>query len=131
MRVKDLGTRPAPASLRELFSRAVRGQRPAIPVQRRELPYWQEHGWNRQGNVYTGSYQTPYASFQGWIEQERSGQIDFYLYNPSQEICAHSHWVCFQHCGKDWHRVHMRRRPADVSSGIITIERLITEAYEQ
>jgi hypothetical protein len=130
MRVKDLGTRTAPVSLRDLLSRMVRGQSPAIRVERREIPYWQERGWTRTGNRYTGSYQTPYAAFQGWIEQEHSGQINFYLYNPSDAIRYHSHWTCFQHRGNDWYLVHMAREPKDASSGIITIERLITEAYE-
>jgi hypothetical protein len=114
-----------------LFSRVVRGQTPAIPVQRREIPYWQEHGWTLAGNVYTGSYQTPYGAFQGWIEQERSGHINFFLYHPSTEIRQHSHWTCFQHRGSDWYLIHMGREPKDVSSGIITIERLIKDAYEQ
>jgi hypothetical protein len=131
MRVKDLGTRPAPDSIRELISRVVRGQRPSIRVQRRQIPYWQERGWTRQGNIYSGNYQTPYVAFQGWIEQQRSGHIDFYLYNPSQQIRSHSHWTCFQHRGNDWYLVHMGREPRDVGSGIMTIERLITEAYEQ
>jgi len=131
MRIKDLGTRPAPASLRELLSRVVRGQSPSIPVQRRQVPYWQERGWTRQGNTYSGNYQTPYGAFQGWIEQQRSGHIDFYLYNPSQEIQSHNHWTCFQHRGNDWYLVHMGRQPKDVGSGIMTIERLIKEAFEQ
>jgi hypothetical protein len=131
MRIKDLGTRPAPASLRELFSRVVRGQTPSIPVQRRQIPYWQDRGWARQGNTYSGNYQTAYGAFQGWIEQQRSGHIDFYLYNPSQEIQNHSHWTCFQHRGIDWYLVHMGRQPQDVGSGIMTIERLIKEAFEQ
>jgi hypothetical protein len=99
-------------------------------VQRRQIPYWQEHGWTLEGTVYTGTYQTPHGSFQGWIEQERSGHINFFLYNPSLEIRRHSHWTCFQHRGSDWYLVHMGQQPKDVSSGIITIERLITEAYE-
>ncbi len=131
MRIKDLGTRPAPVSLRELLSRAVRGQSPSIPVQRRQIPYWQERGWTRQGNTYSGNYQTPYGAFQGWIEQQRSGHIDFYLYHPSPEIQSHSHWTCFQHRGNDWYLVHMGRQPKDVGSGIMTIERLIKEAFEQ
>jgi hypothetical protein len=131
MGVRDLGTRPAPASLREMFSRVIRGQSPSIVVQRRQIPYWQERGWTRQTNVYTGNYQTPYGAFQGWIEQEHSGHICFYLYGPSQEIRSHSHWTCFQHRGNDWYLVHMAREPHDVGSGIMTIERLITEAYEQ
>jgi hypothetical protein len=131
MRIKDLGTRPVPVSLRQLFARVVRGHAPAIPVERRQVPYWQERGWKLTGNNYEGVYQTPYAAFQGYIEQGRSGHIELYLYNPSDEIKTHSHWTCFQHRSNDWYLVHMARQPTDVSSGIITIERLITEAYQQ
>ena len=131
MRVRDLGTRIASASLLQLLERGRRGQAPAIPVERRQIPYWQEHGWTQNGNQFSGSYQTPYVAFQGWIEQERSGHINFYLYQPSDEIRRHSHWTCFQHRGNDWYLIHMGRQPKDVSSGIITIERLITEAYKQ
>ena len=130
MRVRNIGTRPAPASIRDLFSRVVRGRGPSIPVQRRQIPYWQEHGWTRQGGTYTGSYQTQYSAFWGQITEHRGGHIDFLLYNPSKEIREHSHWTCFQHRGNDWYLVHMAKQPKDVSSGIITIERLITEAYE-
>ena len=131
MRIKYIGSRPAPNSIRGLMTRMVRGRSPSVTVERRQIPYWQERGWTRQGDIYTGNYQTPYVAFQGWVEQQRSGHIDFYLYNPSQEIRSHSHWTCFQHRGNDWYLVHMGRQPKDVSSGIITIERLITEAYEQ
>ncbi len=130
MRVKDLGTRPAPVSLLETLKRAVRGHAPALAVERRVIPYWQEHGWTRDNNTYSGNYQTPYVAFQGWIEQEGSGHINFYLHNPSPQIRSHSHWSCFQHRGDDWYLIHMARRPKDVSSGIITIERLITEAHQ-
>jgi hypothetical protein len=131
MRIRDLGTRPAPASLRNLFSCVKRGQAPAIAVQRRPIPYWQERGWTLEGNAYAGNYQTRYAAFQGWIEQETSGRSNFYLHSPSAEIRRHSHWTCFQHRGNDWYLVHMSREPKDVSSGIMTIEKLIREAYEQ
>ena len=131
MRVKDLGTRPAPASIRDLFSRMVRGQGPSITIERRQIPYWQERGWIPKDNTYSGTYQTPYAAFQGWIEQERSGRASFYLYSPSYEIRSHSHWTCFQHRGNDWYLVHMSWEPKDVGSGIMTIEKLIREAYEQ
>ena len=131
MRIRDLGARPAPASLREMFSRVMRGQGPSTVVQRRQIPYWQERGWSRDNNVYTGNYQTPYGAFVGQIEQERSGHISFYLYGPSPEIQRHSHWTCFQHRGNDWYSVHMAREPRDVGSGIMTIERLIREAYEK
>lgn len=131
MRVKDLGSRPAPANLLQYLERFKRGHGPTIPVARRQVPYWQERGWTHKGNEYTGSYQTPYGAFQGWIQVERSGHINFYLWQPSVEISRHSHWTCFQHRGNDWYLIHMARQPKDVGSGIITIERLISEAYEQ
>lgn len=130
MRIKDLGNRPAPASIRELFSRVVRGRGPAIKVQRRQVPYWQERGWTRNGSTYTGTYQTRYGAFWGEIAEHSASDIEFFLYMPSDEIRRHSHWVCFQHRGNDWYLVHMGRCPKDVSSGILTIERLITEAFE-
>jgi len=129
MRVRELGNRPAPATIREIFSRLVRGHGPAIFVRRREIPYWAERGWTRTGNTYTGTYHTPYASFHGRIEEGWSGSLDFFLYHPSREIERCSHWSCFVPRGDGWYLVHMARRPKDASSGIITIERLITEAY--
>lgn len=132
MRVRDLGSRPASASVREFLSRLGREPLPprkAIRIERRQIPYWQERGWTQQGRAYTGSYQTPYGAFQGWIEQERSGRLDFYLYNPPGVLKEHSHWTCFQHRGNDWYLVHMAKEPRDISSGILTIEKLMTEAY--
>ena len=109
----------------------MRGQGPSIAIERRQIPYWQERGWSWKDNAYTGAYQTPYGAFQGWIEPELSGRSNFYIYMPSDEIRRHSHWTCFQHRGNDWYLIHMGKEPRDVSSGIITIEKLITEAYEQ
>ena len=130
MRVKFTASRPASASLREIISRAVRGHAPAVTVQRRQIAYWQERGWTRQGNTYTGNYQTSYAAFHGQISEHWGGHIDFLVYNPSEEIRRHSHWTCFQDRGNEWYLVHMGKQPKDVGSGIMTIERLITEAYE-
>jgi hypothetical protein len=129
--VKDLGSRPAPANFLQVFRRLLRGQGPAIPVERRQIPFWQERGWKRTDNVYEGSYQTAHGAFQGWIEQERSGRLNFYLFGPTRQIRDHSHWICFQHRGHDWYMVHMHQQPRDVSSGIMTIERLITEAHQK
>ncbi|MBI3411852.1 MAG: hypothetical protein HY040_26265 [Planctomycetes bacterium] len=130
MRIKLITSRPAPASVRDLLSRMVRGRGPTEPVQRREIPYWQERGWNQSGNTYNGTYQTRYAAFWGEIIEHSATDIDFFLYQPSDEIRRCGHWACFQHRGSDWYLVHMGRRPKDVSSGMLAIERLITEAYE-
>jgi hypothetical protein len=108
----------------------VRGHGPSIPVRRREIPYWQERGWQRDGYHYTGSYQTPHAAFEGFIDDTWRGDIKCYLRDPSPEIRRSSHWACFASRGDDWFFVHMARRPADVSSAIMTIEKLICEAYQ-
>src|SRR5258708_4496690 len=100
MRVRDLGSRPAPASVREYFSRITRGRGPATPVERRQIAYWEERGWKQQGRTFSGSYQTPYGAFEGWIEQRLGGHIDFFLRGPSSEITNHSHWTCFQDRGQ-------------------------------
>ena len=114
---------------REKSSRAVRGRWPSISVERREIPYWRERGWAHHGRAYTGVYQTRQAAFQGRIEEGWSDHLTFYLHRPSEEIRSCSHWPCFVPQPGGWYLVHMARRPKDVSSGILTIERLITEAY--
>ena len=133
VRVKDLGTRPAPASIRELFSRVVRGHGPAI---RRPAPPDSLLAGTRLDSPGQHLHrQLPNAHTRHFRDRSRSTAADTSISGctcPSNEIRRHSHWVCFQHRGNDWYVVHMAKRmPKDVSSGIMTIERLITEAYEQ
>jgi len=131
MRVRIITSRLAPQSVRDLLSRTVRAHGPAVQVQRRQVPYWHERGWTRNGNAYTGTYQTRYASFYGEIADHGGGDIEFFFYQPSEQIRQHSHWACFQDRGNGWYLVHMGRSPKDVSSGILALERLITEAFER
>jgi hypothetical protein len=100
MRVKDLGT-PGLSSMRSASSSRgwSRGHVPSIFIQRREIPYWQERGWTREGNHHTGSYQTPDAAFQGRIDEQRFSHATFYLYSPSPQIRSHSHFTCLPYSG--------------------------------
>ena len=129
MRVKEVDNRTASASVRDLFKRMARGHSPSVEVERRRIPYWQERGWMREGNHYRGNYQTGRAVFCGFVTEQQSGHLEFYLYSPSEQIRRHSHWTCFVHRGDGWYVVHMGRQPKDLSSGILTVERLISEAY--
>jgi hypothetical protein len=115
--------------VRDLFARMVRGRAPSVTVERRQIPLWQERGWVREGNNYRGNYQTDYAVFSGFVAAQQSGHLEFFLYSPSEQIRRHSHWTCFVDRGDGWYLVHMGRQPKDLSSGILTIERLISEAY--
>src|SRR5215471_12436251 len=130
MRISVVSTRRASQSVRDFMSRTAQRLRPpAVVVKRREVPYWQERGWQRRENNYTGAYQGPRVAFYGEIRQHSARDIEFFLYQPSEQIRRHSHWTCFQDRGQGWFSVHMGTRPKDVASGIITIERLIAEAY--
>lgn len=130
MRVKDNGSRPAPTSMRELISRMVRGHGPTVKVERRVIPYWQERGWTQDGNRYTGSYRTGRGSFFGYADEQSRGHFRFFIFQPPREMEGHSHWTCFQNRGDGWFEVHMARMPRDVSSGIMSIERILHEALE-
>jgi hypothetical protein len=130
MRVKVLGSRTIAEATRDLVSRVVRPHQASVRVARQQIPYWEQQGWARQGHEYTGAYRTAHGSFSGFIRQRPAG-IDFYLYEPPPQLRRHSHWSCFQEQNDGWYSVHMSRRPADVSSGILAIERLVTEAIEQ
>ena len=116
--------------LREIATAAARF-RTALParIRRRELPYWQERGWQREGTAYTGAYQTPYGSFRGLVEDRGWGHFRFYILELPDAVRHSSHGACFQPRGRKGYHVHMARRPHDVGSGILTIERLITEAH--
>ena len=130
MRVKDLGKRPAPASIRGLISRLMRGHGPAIHVSRRVIPYWQERGWTGDGDHYIGSYRTVHGSFYGYVDVASRGFCRFYVFRPPEAMERHGHWPCCQNRGDGWYEIHMARQPRDVSSGIMSIERILHEVLE-
>ena len=130
MRVKIITSRDAPALVRDFLSRLARGHAPSIKVQRQQTPYWQLQGWTRSGDQYFGNYQTPYGAFQGLAEQRGRNYFRFYIFNPPTELQGHSHWSCFVNKGSNRYEVHMGKQPSDISSGIMTIERLISEAFD-
>jgi hypothetical protein len=130
MKVRVLFTKEEPSLMRRFIGQVFRRPAPAIPVHRSEVPYWQLRGWRQQGRTYRGTYQTAYGSFIGRIDEVSRGNFRLYIYAPPDELKRHSHWSCFQPQFDNSFRVHMSQMPADVSSGILTIERLIAEAYE-
>ncbi len=113
MRVIVTGTRTLPDRLQRWSRTFSSAPRPLEPVQRRELPYWQERGWTRDGNTDTGEYQTAYGSFRGEIEERGSNNFRFYFFDPPDALRSSSHWACFQPRGYGRYLVHMARRPAD------------------
>lgn len=129
MRITIRGTRPVPPALRGRATSLRHAHQPPQRVPRREIPYWIERDWVRQGNVYHGAYQTAHGSTRGMIEDRGYGDLRFYMFDPPSAVRHSNHWACFTPRGKKGFHVHMGRRPADVSSGILTIERLLTESF--
>ena len=130
MAVRIVGTRTAPPAIRGRGFPVPQPRRASERIVRRKMPYWQERGWVRQGAVYHGAYQTDHGSFRGMIEDRGYGDLRFYMSDPPRQVRNSSHWACFAPRREKGFHVHMARRPADVSSGILTVERLITESFE-
>ena len=130
MKVRVLSTKDAPSFLRRIFGQVLRGPAPTVAIRRNEIPYWQGRGWRQEGRTYRGTYKTAYGSFVGRIEQVRPGNFRLYIFDPPQDVRKHAHWTCFQGHGDKSYRIHMSQMPDDVSSGILAIERLLTEAFE-
>jgi hypothetical protein len=130
MNLRILQTRQAPEALRQLWQR-FRGPAPAVTVKRQQIPYWQERGWTRSGNRYAGNYQTPWGAFQGYAEQHGSSFFRFYILHPPVQLSRDRHWTCFIFRGGGTYEIHLSRQPADVGSGILAIERLLAEAFQQ
>jgi hypothetical protein len=131
MKVKVLSTKPAPSFLRRIIGQVFSRPAHAVNVKRREIPYWRERGWKQEGNTFHGTFQTGFGSFIGRVEQVQQGNFRLYILDPPQELRKHSHWSCFQPQGDGRSfRVHLSRMPKDVSSAILAIERLLTEAFE-
>jgi hypothetical protein len=99
-------------------------------VNRIPRPYWEERGWRRDGGTYAGTYQTAFGSWQGYVTESPSGRVEVFIHNPPPVLERHPHWQCFNKRNDGWFFVHPVKRVADVSAGILGVEKTINEAYE-
>lgn len=111
--------------------------RRAIRVQRSARSYYEEQGWVHHvtGLFSTktslrGFYRTPYGSFEGEITLSGSSP-SFYIVHPPEALKKHSHWICFHYRGSDRYWIHFSQRPKDIDSGILSVERMLNEAFRQ
>jgi len=91
-------------------------------------PYWQELGWQPDGNRLNGFYRTPGGSFEGYVLDWRSRSPRFYIIRPPRELKKHPHWACFRPRGNGLYWVHFARTPPGPDPGIIEIEKVLGEA---
>ncbi len=97
----------------------------------KDMPYWEEQGWVKNGEDYQGSYHTQYGNWKGVISEEYSGSFNFYIYDPPPVVRKNTHWPCFRHKGKEKYFVHFASKPKDISTGIIHIEKIISESFQK
>jgi hypothetical protein len=103
----------------------------SLTIKRSTKTYLQQQGWRlnelRTGSEWQGYYRTRYGSFKGRVLPSASTPR-FYLYQPPETLKAkHPHGACFSALGNGWYSVHFRRVPKDLDSGVMTIERILTE----
>jgi hypothetical protein len=126
-------TAPGPVSPKVVVSRqyirtsARSGSR--MVVQRNPLPYWKERGWQKKGDTYRGSYRTPFGQWPGRVTLSPAGRVEVFIRNPPPVLEDHPHWICFNKRTGGWYFVHPSERVADVSAGILGLEKTIMEAY--
>lgn len=99
-------------------------------VQRSSTTYLKEQGWKLINGwpdaQWVGYYRTRFGSFKGKVESLSSPC--FYIHNPPEALRRHSHWACFSDRGSGWYRVHFRKMPKELDSGLMCILRMLTEA---
>jgi hypothetical protein len=97
-------------------------------IRRSPKTYLSQQGWRRaflhSGSEWQGYYRTRFGSFKGRVAA--SNPPRFYL-KPPEKLRRHSHWPCFSDQGNGWFSVHFYTIPKDISSGVIAIERILTE----
>ena len=96
----------------------------------KEYTYWQENGWRKIGNEYKGFFQTKYGKWRGVIIENYFKNHSFYIVTPPTILREGSHWSCFTHKGNGLYSIHFSHKPKDISSGILTVEQLIAESFE-
>ena len=97
-------------------------------VPRHPIPYWREQGWARDGQSYTGEFQTAFGRWPGWITESPGGRVDTHIGNPPAALKRHSHWPCFRKRDNGWFFIHPIKDVPDVSAAILAVEKTLTEA---
>ncbi len=102
--------------------------------QDRERPYWQEKGWKKFNDIndtYEGCFVTTDGRWKGTIEKGYLNRYAFYIFDPPKALRESNHWACFRNKGMGKYFIHFSRKPKDVSSGIITVEQLLSESFRE
>lgn len=99
-------------------------------VKRDQRPYWKQRGWRSTlTGTFVGWYRTQFGSWRGKAKRRRSGGVKLFIHAPPAVLENHSHWACFRPRSGGWYFIHMNGRVQDLSSAILEVERILTEAH--
>lgn len=135
-RVRIIGSRPYSLSgqlcrARLEGKREYREKNVEIIGMDKEYPYWKESGWRKIGKVFKGYYETDYGKWYGMVEETYGGNYSFFILKPPYVLKNGAHGDCFSYKGNGKYSIHFSQKPEDISSGILTVEQLITELFEK
>ena len=101
--------------------------RPRLKIDPTKLNYLEDNGWKFNGNRYVGHFKTSRGLYLGEAQVE-NGVLDFFIYDPPQEVVHGPHSACFAHIGDDWWWIHFSNESPYPSDGIMAIERTIEQS---
>ena len=110
--------------------RGLKKKKVGVIGKRKEAPYLIEKGWRKFKDSYMGYFETDYGAWGGIIDESYFNNYVFYIVNPPKALKESSHWDCFRNKGNGTYSIHFSKKPEDMSSGILTIEKLITESFK-
>lgn len=132
LNAEDSGRHSSPRCFKTVAkSSNAAGKSDVKVVERTELPYWQQRGWKKIRNKYSGYFRTKYGSFEGKATVSASGRMEMFIKEPPDCLSKHSHWPCFMLRERGWYFIHNNRAGHfDLSSGLLDVENILTEAYQ-
>ena len=102
-------------------------------VERDSRPYWQQRGWVHVFfGRYSGWYRTAFGSWRGKARKDALGEVELFIHQPPDALAGHENWHCFFPRGDGWYFIHIQDGELnDLSSGIIRVEQILTEAHKK
>ena len=129
-RVRTVGTRAIGVPWHLPNTKHV-GRKSVVIGAGKENPYWKEKYWKKVGSAYRGFYKPDEGAWRGNIEENFPGNYSFYIFQPPDALKKGDHWACFTNKGMGKYSIHFSKNPKDISSGIMTVERLISESFKK
>jgi hypothetical protein len=114
------------------WAKLVRVTSARINVQRGQVPYWGERGWQKWGNQYIGKYQVRELKLNGRATTCPSGDVEMFIENSvslKNIMVADEKWSCFVLRPNGWLAVHTNNCISDVSAGLLEVEAILAEVY--